>query len=81
MTPQVESLLEFCNGFFAEAGTKWCAIDVLEGHGLWRMLETSLAWPWPSPGKCNQAPIFGTKRTWIDLFEVMFDQYEAGAWA
>jgi hypothetical protein len=81
MTPQVESLLEFCNGFFAEAGTKWCAIDVLEGHGLWRMLETSLAWPWPSPGKCNQAPIFGTKRTWIDLFEVMFDEYEAGAWA
>lgn len=80
MTPQVESLLEFCNGFFAEAGTNWCAIDVLGDINSWRILEMSLAWPWPSPGKCNQAPIFGTKRKWIDMFGVMFDEYEAGAW-
>jgi hypothetical protein len=80
MTPQIESLLEYSNRFFAEAGTKWCAIDVLFDNGEWKLLESSLAFPWPSPGKCNDAPIFGTKRRWIGLFEALFDEYETGAW-
>jgi biotin carboxylase len=81
MTPQIESLFEYSNRFFAEAGTKWCAIDVLEDNGTWRLLESSLAWPWPSPGECNSGPIFGSKHKWIGMFDAMFDEYEAGAWA
>jgi hypothetical protein len=80
MTPEIESLLEFSNQFFATAGTKWCAIDVLKDANQWKLLETSLAWPWPSPGKCMEAPLFGSMRTWKDMFEVMMDEVCAGAW-
>lgn len=76
------SLLEHSNRFFKHAGTKWCAIDILKEESGWKLLETSLAWPWPSPGKCNQAPFFGSRknRSWIQMFEEMFDQVEEGAW-
>lgn len=80
MTPQVESLLEFSNLFFAMADTRWCAIDVLQDGDGWRLLETSLAYPWPSPGKCNDAPFFGTNRRWAQMFELMLDEIEAGTW-
>lgn len=76
-----ESLLEFAEQFFAAAATRWCAIDVLRDGDHWRLLETSLAWPWPSPGKCNEAPIFGSGRRWIEMFDVMFEELEAGAWS
>jgi len=77
---ECNSLLEYCNRFFKHAKTKWCAIDVLKDGDAWKLLETSLAWPWPSPGQCMSAPIFGSKRTWNEMFEAMFDQYEEGAW-
>lgn len=82
MTEQLEDLLAFSDLFFAEAGTQWCALDILRDGDRWRLLETSLAWPWPSPGRCNEGTIFrsGGKR-WIDMFDVMFDQVEAGAWS
>lgn len=80
MTDQADSLFEFCNRFAAHAGTKWCALDVLQDGDHWRLLETSLAWPWPSPGTCNSAPIFGTEKKWIQLFDVMMDEIEAGVW-
>lgn len=80
ITPEIESLLEFSNQFFSEVGTKWCAIDVLRDANQWKLLETSLAWPWPSPGKCMEAPLFGSHRTWKDMFEVMMDEVESGAW-
>jgi hypothetical protein len=81
MDEEIESLLEYSNKFFVEANTKWCAIDVLKEGDSWKLLETSLAWPWPSPGRCNEAPIFGSERKWIGMFEVMMDQVEQGAWA
>src|SRR5690606_33901922 len=78
---ETESLLEYADRFFAHAGTKWCAIDVLKDGDKWRLLETSLAWPWPSPGACNDAPLFRSQgKRWIQLFDVMFDEFEAGAW-
>jgi glutathione synthase/RimK-type ligase-like ATP-grasp enzyme len=80
LTPQVESLLDFSNKFLEIADTKWCAIDVLQDGDSWRLLETSLAWPWPSPGKCNEAPFFGTSRRWIEMFDLMMDELEAGTW-
>lgn len=79
---ELESLLEFSDRFFAHAGTKWCAIDVLKDGDAWRLLETSLAWPWPSPGDCNNGSIFRAGgRKWIDLFDVMFDELDRGAFA
>jgi glutathione synthase/RimK-type ligase-like ATP-grasp enzyme len=81
MTEEVESLLEFANRFFAHAETKWCALDVLRDGNTWRLLETSLAWPWPSPGDCNSGPIFGSHWKWIGMFDALFDQIEAGAFA
>lgn len=77
----IDALIYFCDRFFEHARTKWCAVDVLQDiDGSWKLLETSLAWPWPSPGRCNEAPIFNTSRKWIEMFEAMFDQYEEGAW-
>lgn len=81
ITPEIESLLDFANLFLAQAKTKWVALDILKAPAGWRLLETSLAWPWPSPGLCNEAPIFFTKHKWIGMWDAMFDEYEGGAWA
>jgi hypothetical protein len=81
MSDELESLLEYSDRFFAEAGTKWCALDILRDGQEWKLLETSLAWPWPSPGQCNEGTIFrsGGKK-WLSMFDVMFDEVERGAW-
>lgn len=80
LSEETQSLLEFSNQFFVAAETKWCAIDVLKDGNQWKLLETSLAWPWPSPGRCMEAPLFGSNRTWKEMFEVMFDEIGSGAW-
>ena len=82
MTDELESLLEYSDRFFSHAGTKWCALDVLKDtDGSWKLLETSLAWPWPSPGDCDNGTIFRSgRKKWIQMFEVMFDEIERGAW-
>lgn len=78
---ETESLLDYADRWFAHAETKWCAIDVLKDGNQWRFLECSLAWPWPSPGACNQAPLFRSKgRRWLEIWDCMFDEIEAGAW-
>lgn len=82
MTDEVESLIDFADRFFAHAQTKWCAIDVLKDGDGWKLLETSEGWPWPSPGRCNEGTIFRSKgRKWIEMFEVMLDEIERGAWS
>lgn len=82
LQPLHERLLEYANGVFAEIGSKWCALDILQdGDSTWKLLETSLAWPWPSPGRCNEAPIFGSSRRWIQIWEVMFEQVAVGAFS
>lgn len=82
LTNQHRSLLDYANKVFSDIGTKWCALDILQDtDGTWKMLETSLAWPWPSPGKCNEAPIFGSSRSWIQMWDVMFEQVAAGAFS
>lgn len=82
MTPEVESLLDFSDRFFAHARTKWCAIDVLKDGDGWKLLETSEGWPWPSPGRCNEGTIFRSTRSrkWIEMMDVLFDEIERGAW-
>lgn len=82
MTDEVESLIDFADRFFAHAQTKWCAIDVLRDGDGWKLLETSEGWPWPSPGRCNEGTIFRSKsRKWIEMFDVMLDEIERGAWS
>lgn len=82
----VADLLWFADQVFADIESKWCALDILKDGPNWRLLETSLCWPWPSPGDCNRAAFFelGTnrlhRRRWLELFDVMFDEIEAGAW-
>lgn len=80
LNAELESLLDYGDRFFREAGTKWCAIDVLKSSSGWRLLETSLAWPWPSPGDCNNATFFPSGRKWIEMFDLMVEQMEAGLW-
>lgn len=79
---ETESLLFFADRVFEHIGTKWCAIDVLRAGESWKLIETSLAWPWPSPGTCNEAPFFGDllggPYNWLDMWDLMLDEYEAG---
>jgi hypothetical protein len=79
---QLEALLAFADEVFAAINSKWCALDILRVGDSWRMIETSLAWPWPSPGNCMEAQFFGpTQRKWAGMWDLMLDEYEAGVWA
>lgn len=78
---ELESLLAYADTIFTELRTRWCALDVLKAPDGWKMIETSLAWPWPSPGNCMEARFFGpTTRTWAEMWDLMLDEYEAGVW-
>lgn len=82
MDEQIERLLAYADEVFATIGSKWCALDILfdeENQDL-LLLETSLAWPWPSPGECMLAPFFGSERVWAGIWDAMLDEYEAGVW-
>lgn len=80
VTPQVQSLLAYADQVFAAIDTRWCAIDVLQDGDQWRFIESSLAFPWPSPGACGAAPFFGSGKTWNQIWDVMLDELEAGTW-
>lgn len=81
LDPLMESLLEYADRFAAFAGTKWCALDILRHGDEWRLLETSLAWPWP-PARADlaNAPIFRTKYQWGDLFKCLMTEVLRGEW-
>lgn len=81
----VQSILGFANMIFSELKTNWCALDILHDVNTGRLylLETSLGWPWPSPGDCDNAPFIGPMEKsykWRDMWELMFDEYEHGTW-
>ena len=78
-----QAVFAFAESVFAELGTKWCALDILVAPSGPRLLETSVGWPWPSPGDCMSAPFFGNisqPRSWAEMWDLMFDEYEAGVW-
>jgi len=81
---ETESLLFFADRVFEHIATRWCAIDVLRQGESWKLIETSLAWPWPSPGRCDDGPFFGgvldRSYQWRDMWDLMLDEYEAGIW-
>jgi hypothetical protein len=75
-TPQMESLADFSQRFFRFAGTKWCAIDVLETPAGWRLLETSLAW-----ARCKRAAEFkfmDSKHSLATQHALLIEEIEAG---
>lgn len=78
MDDEVDSLFTFASVVGKDIGTKWCAFDILRAESGWKLLETSLAWPWPGVGK--QAPFFGTNRRWGEMWDVMFDEFDRGVW-
>jgi len=71
-------LLDFTDQVNEDVQTKWCAFDILKDGDSWRLLETSLRWPWPSPGDCDNGIFFNSGRKWIDMWEVLMDEVEAG---
>lgn len=76
MTEPDEELLAFADEVAAAIGTKWCALDILKwpnGNGYY-LLETSLAWPWPSKEPLASAPIFRTNYTWGQLFDCLLEE-------
>lgn len=80
MMEEWPELLEFADRVAAAIDTRWCALDILQRPtGEFVLLETSLAWPWPSPGKCNEAPIFRTPYKWTELFDCMFEEIVCGS--
>lgn len=81
LDPLMESLLEYADRFAAFAGTKWCALDILRHGDEWKLLETSLAWPWP-PTRADlaNAPIFRTKYRWGGLFKCLMSEVLRGGW-
>lgn len=78
MDSTVESLWAFAHELRASLDTRWCAFDILQYGTGWKLLETSLAWPWPGVGK--QAPFFGANRHWGEMWDVMFDEFDKGVW-
>lgn len=78
-----QTVFAFAESVFTELGTRWCALDILLDGERPYLLETSVGWPWPSPGTCNDAPFFGTIERplrWADMWDLLFDEYEAGTW-
>lgn len=85
--------LQFAEYVTARLGTRWVALDVLSWADKMYLLETSLAWPWPSPGDCDQAGFFRADGTPVEgyswngigpggegnMFDLMFDAVERGA--
>jgi hypothetical protein len=80
-TPGLDSLLAYADQIFEAIGTRWCALDILQDGDQWTLLETSLAWPWPSPGRCNEGPIFRSPYRWIQIWDAMFAEAQAGAFS
>lgn len=79
MDDKTESLLGYADKVADGIGTKWAALDILDDGGRWRLLETSLAWPWPGKGGDN--PIFRTQRKWSGMWDALFDEVESGVWS
>lgn len=84
MSDDVAFLLHTARNFFRVADTRWCAADFLKTPNGWLLLETSLAWPW-SVGSYADCPFWTPAnqpyhRSWGDIWDVLFNEIEAGVW-
>jgi glutathione synthase/RimK-type ligase-like ATP-grasp enzyme len=78
-TRQIEDLEDFSRDFFHQAGTKWCAIDVVweEEESEWWLLETSLAWARGDDAAGN-APFFDSPYSLLEQHYLLIREIEAG---
>lgn len=81
LNDDTEPLLDYAKEIFDAIDTRWCALDILWSPRGWKLIETSLAWPWPSPGDCNNATFFPSGKKWIEMFDLMLYEMEEGAWS
>lgn len=89
LSPVAVKLLNYAAEVTREIASKWVALDILiDSRDNPRLIETSLAWPWPSPGDCDNAPFFaydgcwGTPTyQWRDMWTLMLDEVERGVFA
>lgn len=81
LDPLQVALLGYALRVSDEIKTKWAALDILVHGDTFKLLETSLAWPWPSPGDCMSARFFGVadrRYEWSSMWDLMLDEYERG---
>lgn len=86
LTEEVAAVIRYAVRVTESIGSKWVALDILHHPERFVLLETSLAWP---VGSFNEAVFWRRRsaggtvpsaRTWGELWEVLFDEIEAGAW-
>lgn len=75
---ETEHVLETANRFFADAKTNWCGIDLVRDPDSleWKLLEVTLGWKLSAYAPCK---FFGTPFTGADIWRVLCDEIEAGA--
>ena len=76
----VRGLLEFSDAFFAAAGTKFCAIDVLWDplRERWRLLETAQSWA-RGDDPAGNACFYGSSYSLNTQHDLLVEEIEAGA--
>lgn len=72
------SLLDFAFDFFEKAGTKYCAVDILQDGDKWRLLETAMSWA--RSYKPYLVPFIGTRYTFANQFDLLMEEIQAGVW-
>ena len=80
LTEELESLLGWAERLLLDVQSQWVALDVLKSEQGWKLLETSLRWPWPSPGDCDNGVFFPGGKKWSQMWDVLIDELEVGAW-
>lgn len=75
---ETAEVLDAANQFFEAAKTSWCGIDLVRdpASGLWKVLETTLGWKMSAYWPCA---FFGTTFKGADIWRVLCDEIEAGA--
>lgn len=71
LTPELESLLEF-SAEFTESHSRWICLDILKHGDKWKLLETSLCWPWPG---VDGSLWFPSGREWAAQFDIMMEYW------
>lgn len=71
-----ESLFEYAAMIGQAIGSKFVALDILRDGDEWRLIETSLAWPW-TPVDYSDVPFTGGG-LWVNMWDVLLEQVAAG---
>ena len=72
-----DSLIDYAGMIGHNIGSKWVALDILRDGDEWRLIETSLAWPWTTKDY-QDVPFIGGGY-WGELWDVLFAELDAGS--